>query len=116
MAVGHLLQADDPAAQGRGGGWRWTAPKANDPANVEALDFLYQIYQEGITPAIELGGGDTLQGFFTTGKLAMTPAGGFWAGGLNNAGYGEWLLRCAVLAQVEESAPPVRHGRPVDLC
>jgi len=78
--------ADDPAAQGRGGGWRWTAPKANDPANVEALDFLYQLYQEGITPAIELGGGDTLQGFFTTNKLAMTPAGGFWAGGLNNAG------------------------------
>ncbi|MFN3979039.1 MAG: ABC transporter substrate-binding protein [Caldilinea sp.] len=78
--------ANDPAAQGRGGGWRWTAPKANDPANVEALEFLVQLYDEGITPAIELGGGETLQGFFTTGKLAMTPAGGFWAGGLNNAG------------------------------
>ena len=78
--------AGDAAAEGRGGGWRWMAPKANDPANVEALEFMVQLYDEGITPAVELGGGDTLQGFFTTGKLAMTPAGGFWAGGLNNAG------------------------------
>jgi multiple sugar transport system substrate-binding protein len=78
--------ADEPAAQGRGGGWRWTAPNANDAANVEALEFMVQLFEEGITPAVELGGGDTLQGFFTTGKLAMTPAGGFWAGGLNNAG------------------------------
>lgn len=80
------LYAGDPAAEGRGGGWRWTAPKANDAANVEALAFMVQLYEEGITPAVEMGGGETLQGFFTTNKLAMTPAGGFWAGGLNNAG------------------------------
>jgi ABC-type glycerol-3-phosphate transport system substrate-binding protein len=78
--------ADDPAAEGRGGGWRWLAPKANDPANVEALEFMVQLTQEGLAPAAELGGGATLQGFFTNGKLAMTPAGGFWAGGLHNAG------------------------------
>jgi ABC-type glycerol-3-phosphate transport system substrate-binding protein len=77
---------DDPAAEGRGGGWRWLAPKANDPANVEALEFMVQLTQEGIAPTPELGGGATLQGFFTGGKLAMTPAGGFWAGGLHNAG------------------------------
>ena len=77
---------DDPAAKGRGGGWRWRKPKANDPANVEALDFMVQLYNEGITPAVELGGGGTLQGFFSSGKLAMTPAGGFWSGGLHNAG------------------------------
>jgi ABC-type glycerol-3-phosphate transport system substrate-binding protein len=78
--------ADDAAAEGRGGGWRWLAPKANDPANVEALEFMVQLTEEGIAPAIELGGGQTLQGFFTGGKLGMTPAGGFWSGGLFNAG------------------------------
>lgn len=76
----------DPAAEGRGGGWRWLAPKANDTANVEALEFMVQLFDEDITPAVELGGGETLQGFFTSGTLAMTPAGGFWAGGLSNAG------------------------------
>jgi ABC-type glycerol-3-phosphate transport system substrate-binding protein len=77
---------DDPAAEGRGGGWRWTAPQANHPNNVEALQFVVDMIQEGISPTAELGGGATLQGFFTGGKLAMTPAGGFWAGGLNQAG------------------------------
>ncbi len=78
--------ADDPAAEGRGGGYRWLAPQANDAANVEALEFMVQLLQEGITPEVELGGGETLQGFFTAGTLGMTPAGGFWAGGLSNAG------------------------------
>lgn len=77
---------DDPAAANRGGGWRWNAPKANDPANVEALDFMVQLLKEGASPPIELGGGSQLQGFFSGGKLAMTPAGGFWAGGLHAAG------------------------------
>ncbi len=77
---------DDPAAEGRSGGWRWTAPKANDPANVEALEFMVQLYEEGITPAIELGSGQTLSGFFGAGKLGMIPAGGFWVGHLKNAG------------------------------
>ncbi len=62
------------------------APQANNEANVQALDFMVQLFNEGITPAVELGGGETLQGFFTSGTLAMTPAGGFWAGGLSNAG------------------------------
>src|SRR5258708_3019067 len=79
---------DDPAAKGRGGGWRWLKPKANDPANVEALDFMVQMTKEGTAPAADLGGGASLQGFFTSGKLGMTPAGGFWAGGLSNAGMG----------------------------
>ncbi len=77
---------DDPGAKGRGGGWRWPAPRANDPANVEALDFMVQLQKEGLTPTADLGGGSSIQGFFTGGKLAMTPAGGFWAGALHNAG------------------------------
>ena len=78
--------ADDPAAEGRGGGWRWNAPQANAPANVEALEFMVQLAQEKLTPSPEAGGGDLLQGLFTSGQVASTPAGGFWAGGLHNAG------------------------------
>ncbi len=78
--------ADDPNAAGRGGGWRWPTPQANNPAMVEALEFVVSLTQEGLTPVVEIGGGGTLQGFFTSGKLGMTPAGGFWSGGLINAG------------------------------
>jgi multiple sugar transport system substrate-binding protein len=76
----------DAAVQGRGGGWRWPAPKANDPANLEALEFMIQMKQEGITPDIDFGGGTSLEGLFGGNKIGMTPAGGFWAGGLHNAG------------------------------
>src|SRR6266542_4194892 len=39
----------DAAANGRGGGWRWNAPKANDPANIEALEFMVQLLKEGVS-------------------------------------------------------------------
>jgi ABC-type glycerol-3-phosphate transport system substrate-binding protein len=78
--------ADEPTAEGRGGGWRWPTPQANSPEMVETLEFVYSLFEEGLTPSIDLGGGDSLQGFFTSDKLGMTPAGGFWAGGLNEAG------------------------------
>ncbi|MBL8118561.1 MAG: extracellular solute-binding protein [Anaerolineae bacterium] len=78
--------AGDPNAEGRGGGWRWPAPQANNPEMVEALEFVVSLTQEGLTPEASLGTGETLQGFFTSNKLGMTPAGGFWSGGLINAG------------------------------
>ncbi|MBN8620887.1 MAG: extracellular solute-binding protein [Anaerolineae bacterium] len=78
--------AGDPNAEGRGGGWRWPAPQANNPKMVEALEFVVSLTQEGLTPEAALGTGETLQGFFTSNKLGMTPAGGFWSGGLINAG------------------------------
>ena len=78
--------ADVPDLGDRSGGWRWEAPQANAPENVEALEFLVQMSQEGITPAVSEGGGDLLQGFFTRGNQGMTPAGGFWAGGMHQAG------------------------------
>jgi ABC-type glycerol-3-phosphate transport system substrate-binding protein len=70
----------------RGGGWRWPAPKANDPANIEALDFMVQLLNEGLTPTTELGSGQSLDGFFMNGSLAMCPAGGFWVDGLKQGG------------------------------
>jgi ABC-type glycerol-3-phosphate transport system substrate-binding protein len=85
-AIWSTFYADEPLAEGRGGGWRWPAPQANNPAMVEALEFVVSLTQEGLTPAVDMGGGDLLQGFFVNNKLAMTPAGGFWAGALNNAG------------------------------
>jgi multiple sugar transport system substrate-binding protein len=78
--------ADQTDTIERGGGWRWDAPQANAPENVEALEFVVQLAQEGITPSVSEGGGELLQGFFTSNNLGMTPAGGFWAGGLNEAG------------------------------
>lgn len=78
--------ADVPDIGDRGGGWRWEAPQANDPKNVEALEFLVQMAEEGITSAVSEGGGDLLQGFFTSNNLGMTPAGGFWAGAMHQAG------------------------------
>ncbi len=78
--------SDNKAAAGRGGGWRWPEPQANVAANVEALDFMLQLLSEGVTPTAEVGGGELLQGFFTSGDVRLTPAGGFWAGGLHNAG------------------------------
>jgi ABC-type glycerol-3-phosphate transport system substrate-binding protein len=58
---------DDPNAEGRGGGWRWPAPQANNPKMVETLEFVVSLTKEGITPEAALGGGDRLQGFFTSG-------------------------------------------------
>lgn len=85
-AIWDTFYADQPLAEGRGGGWRWPAPQANNPAMVEALEYVVSLTQEGLTPAVEIGGGSTLDGFFVSGKLAMTIAGGFWAGGLINSG------------------------------
>ena len=76
----------DPAADGRGGGFRWRTPIANSPEVVEALQLVVDLWQEGITPDVEMGSGQTLTGFYATGKLAMMPAGGFLAGRLSNEG------------------------------
>lgn len=78
--------ADDPNAKGRAGGPLWPAPQANNPKMLEALEFVVSLTTNKYTPAVDMGGGSTLQGFFTSGKLGMTPAGGFWSGGLINAG------------------------------
>ncbi len=73
-------------AQGRGGGLQWGAPTANSAQCLEALQFMLELVKEGITPIPNVNGGGALQGFFASKKLGMTPAGGFWAGGLHSAG------------------------------
>ena len=77
---------NDPRAKGRAGGMRWGEPTANSAANIEALQFVTELTKQGIAPAASVNGGGALQGLFASKKLGMTPGGGFWAGGLHNAG------------------------------
>jgi len=76
----------DPAAKGRSGGWEWGAPTANAPGVVEALDYMVQLKKSGLAPSPDVGGGNTLQGLFASNRIGMAIGGGFWAGGLKNAG------------------------------
>jgi ABC-type glycerol-3-phosphate transport system substrate-binding protein len=77
---------NDPRAAGRGGGLTWGQPTVNSAACLEALEFVTELTKEGIAPTASVNGGGALQGLFASGKLGMTPGGGFWAGGLHNAG------------------------------
>ncbi|MER6071602.1 extracellular solute-binding protein [Streptomyces sp. NPDC001817] len=83
-----LWDAFYPAAQrrGRGGGFRWTTPQATDARAVEVYDYLAALIQEGLCTRPEGGNGQNLIGVFSTGRVGVTPAGGFWAGGLHLAG------------------------------
>ncbi|MFI2431943.1 ABC transporter substrate-binding protein [Streptomyces sp. NPDC018693] len=77
---------NDPAASGRKGGWRWGDPTANSAPVVESLDYMIQLQKEGLSAKPDVGGGATLQGLFASNKIGMSVGGGFWAGGLHNAG------------------------------
>jgi hypothetical protein len=68
------------------GGWHWGEPTANAPATVEALQFMLDLKKQGVAPEPDLGGGGELQGLFSSGEIATTIGGGFWAGGLHSAG------------------------------
>ncbi|WP_330341812.1 extracellular solute-binding protein [Streptomyces sp. NBC_00557] len=85
---GWLWDAFYPAAQreGRGGGFRWTTPQATDARVEEAYDYLAGLIQDGLCTRPEGGNGQNLIGVFSTGRVGVTPAGGFWAGGLHLAG------------------------------
>lgn len=78
--------AGDPAAAGRKGGFKWGTPTANAPETVEALQLMIDLKKQGLSPTPDVGGGGTLQGLFSSNRIGMTIAGGFWAGGLTNAG------------------------------
>jgi multiple sugar transport system substrate-binding protein len=79
--------ANDPNAQGRGGGFEWGEPTANDPKNVEAIQFLSDLTNKHkVAPAPSSF--DDLANFFASDKLAMLPAHRFMVGRLKNAGLG----------------------------
>jgi multiple sugar transport system substrate-binding protein len=78
--------ANNPDAKGRGGGWKWGHPTANSDAAIEALQYVIDLQRAKLSPSPDVGGGGTLQGLFASGRIGMTIGGGFWAGGLHNAG------------------------------
>ncbi|GAA4156628.1 ABC transporter substrate-binding protein [Leifsonia shinshuensis] len=79
--------ANNPVGvHGRKGGWKWGTPTANSEAAIEALEYVVDLQRSGLSPSPDVGGGSTLQGLFSTGRIGMTIGGGFWAGGLHNAG------------------------------
>ena len=47
---------------------------------------MIQLNKKGLSPKPDVGGGGTLQGLFASNRLGMAIGGGFWAGGLTNAG------------------------------
>ena len=79
-------KSNPTAAAGRGGGWKWGQPTANSPAAVEALQYVMDLQKAGLSPTPDVGGGGTLQGLFASNRIGMSIGGGFWAGGLHNAG------------------------------
>lgn len=85
-AIWDTFYKNDARAHGRGGGLHWGEPTANSAPAVEAMQFMAELVKEGISPVATVAGGSTLQGFFASQKVAMTPGGGFWAGGLHAAG------------------------------
>ena len=78
--------AGDPAASGRKGGWQWGDPTANSAPVVEALQYMIDMKNAGVAPSPDVGGGQTLQGLFASERIGTAIGGGFWAGGLHNAG------------------------------
>jgi ABC-type glycerol-3-phosphate transport system substrate-binding protein len=76
----------NPAVKSRKGGWKWGAPTANSAPTVEALQLMIDLRKQGLAPSPDVGGGGTLQGLFASNRIGMTIGGGFWAGGLHNAG------------------------------
>jgi ABC-type glycerol-3-phosphate transport system substrate-binding protein len=77
---------NDPAAKGRAGGFKWGDPTATSASVEEALDYVIQLTKDGLSTQPDVGGGSTIQGLFASNKVGMTIGGGFWAGGLHNAG------------------------------
>ncbi|MET7839414.1 extracellular solute-binding protein [Streptomyces sp. NPDC005356] len=72
--------------RGRGGGYRWTRPQATADRVEEVYEYLSSLIQDRLCSRPEGGSGTNLVGVFSTGRVGVTPAGGFWAGGLHTAG------------------------------
>lgn len=76
----------DPAAAGRGGGFRWLEPNAEDPRVFESFDFLAELVRDDLASSPAQGGGNELIARFADGLIGMTPAGGYWVQGLAEGG------------------------------
>nr|WP_154793155.1 extracellular solute-binding protein [Occultella kanbiaonis] len=70
----------------RSGGYRWLESNAEDPLVAESVEYLRELVAEGLGTRPEEGGGGALVGLFASGRIGTTPAGGYWAQGLHEAG------------------------------
>lgn len=88
-AIWNEFYKDDPAARGRGGGYRWNKANANTPENVEALQLLVDMTHKqkaAPTPAEADSSNSQINALFAAGQLAMFASGGFLIRGLKTAG------------------------------
>lgn len=77
--------ADNRIAQDAGGGFAWQHSRANDPRNIEALQFLQDLtWQHAVAPSPT--DHSQLANFFSTNRLGMLPAHRFMVGRLISAG------------------------------
>ncbi|MFT4134957.1 ABC transporter substrate-binding protein [Microbacterium sp.] len=75
-----------PDIEPRGGGYLWEGADALNEKTIESFSVLQQLVGEGLAANPAQGGGNELVALFSTGAVGMTPAGGFWAQGLHDAG------------------------------
>lgn len=75
-----------PTQTSRSGGYRWAEPNAEDPKVVETFEFMRSLIAENLGSSPVQGGGNELVSRFGSGVIGMTPAGGYWVHGLNEAG------------------------------
>lgn len=81
--------ASDAAAKGRQGGVKWAGAKANDPANIEAVQFLADLTQKvkaAPSPAEADSSNSQIITTFANKQLATYVGGGFLVRSLDQAG------------------------------
>lgn len=81
-----LWQQFYPGEKGCSGGYRWAEPNADDPKVLESFEFLQELVAENLGSSPVQGGGNELVSRFGSGVIGMTPSGGYWVHGLNQAG------------------------------
>lgn len=81
-----LWQEFYPQETGRSGGYRWEQPNADDPAVLEAFEFIRELIAEDLGSSPASGGDNELVSRFSSGVIGMTPSGGYWVNGLAEAG------------------------------
>jgi multiple sugar transport system substrate-binding protein len=55
---------------------------------LESFEFLRELVAEDLASSPAQGGGNELVGLFSSGRIGMTPAGGYWCQGLSEGGMG----------------------------
>lgn len=75
-----------PDQPSRSGGYVWKRADALNEHAVESFSVLERMVSEGLAANPAQGGGNELVSLFSTGSVGMTPAGGFWVRGLEEAG------------------------------